>query len=160
MPDASIGAIYPPKEILLLNLGDNMKIFLGILLSLSYSFAFANPLTVVCNRPGITTENQFDLIGVVDIAEDGISLTASFEYTIRERGRDVEEESGLIDGHGTLKVIPAGSMMANDDVTQIQLVDKDAHVQYVSIVGGHNGALISQIRFSNGKLFRSKCSVK
>lgn len=137
-----------------------MKIIAAILLALSSSLVLANPLTVICHRPDITTENQFDLIGVVEIAEDGESISASFDYTIRERGRDVEEQSGLIDGHGSIKIIPAGSMMANEDVTHIQIVDKDAHVQYISIVGGHAGQLSSQIRFSDGKLFRSKCNVK
>lgn len=121
--------------------------------------AQANELTnIVCERPGIDTSNQFDLVGTIGLGEDLESVSGSFSITTRRQGRDSINTDMTVEGHGSYKVIAAGSM-GIDEVIHFQFVNKDEEVEYISIVGNHPGALSSQIRMSNGVTYRSKCEI-
>jgi hypothetical protein len=116
-------------------------------------------INIICESPGITTINQFELVGTVQVGEDAETASGSFSITTRRQGRDSETIETVTQGTGTVNRIEAGSM-AKEEVVHVQMVNKGEEVEYISIVGGHPGALSSQVRLSSGVTYRSKCNIE
>ncbi|MFT6633026.1 MAG: hypothetical protein ACJAS4_002995 [Bacteriovoracaceae bacterium] len=140
--------------------GKKMKIITFTLCLFSIMSAHSSEnINIICDRPDITTVNQFDLVGTVQVGEDENSVSGSFSITTRRQGRDIQEVETTVQGVGSIKTFEPGTM-AKDEVVHIQIVDKGADVEYISIVGGHPDSLSSQVRMGNGVTYRSKCEVK
>lgn len=126
------------------------------LISLS---AFSANLNIICERPGIDTSNQFDLVGVIVQDSDDTYISGVFSITTRKQGNDSVESQGVIETSGTIKTYAEGAMGV-EEVVHVQYVNKGANLEYISIVGNHPGPLSSSIRFNDGTTFKSQCIVK
>lgn len=121
--------------------------------------SFAGELNIVCERAGIDEVNQFDLVGIVNQNTDYTFINGVFSISMRAQGRDQAEVQATLQTEGAVKVFEAGEMAVNK-IIHIQHVEKDADIEYISIVGNHPGQLSSTLRLSSGQTFKSKCSVK
>ncbi len=137
-----------------------MKFLLAalFLINLTHSYS-AETVTIICDRPGVNTSNQFDLIGTAQIAEDGVSTSAVVQINTRKQGRDSDEQMHVAEMFGKLKTFAPGAM-GMEEVVHLQYIDKGAEVEYLSIVGNHPGVFSSQVRMNNGVTYKSKCYVK
>lgn len=132
-----------------------------IILSLLFmQGAMADDLILVeCTRPGITTQNQFDLAAAVITSGEKIKI-ATMMINTRDRGPDKEDISlDVEDITGTVKLYPAGTL-GKDDITQLEFVLKDKEVAYINLVLGHPRPMSSQIRLANGMTYLAQCSQK
>ena len=137
-----------------------MKFITFTLCLFSALSVFANEnINIVCDRPGMTTVNQFDLVGTVQVGEDMESVSGAFTLTTRRQGRNSQEVETTVQAHGSAKVISEGSM-GIEEIVHLQFVNKDEEVAYISIVGNHPNELSSQVRMGNGVTYKSKCYVK
>ena len=133
---------------------------MAMFLFLSAGNLFAKGLYAVsCESPGITTENQFELNGTLTIDDEG-NADGVFSYSLRARGNESEIIDGTVERSGTTNQYSAGTMNNNLDVLHVQLVDQEDDLVYISIVANHPDVLSSRLRFKNGLVYKSKCSIE
>lgn len=140
-------------------------LMLTVLFSAISSMSYAKTVNITCEKAGLETSNEFDLVGVAtltDVDENNIGSfhNASYSITLRKAGFDSSEYSLNVDVDGSLKVYPLGTLMADKEVIQLQSVTKGEEVEYISLVANMGDTLASQIRMKDGIVYRAKCSIK
>ena len=131
-----------------------MKKILSTLLVLTN--IYAQQMTIECEMPGLTTENQFALYG--NVVVDGDEFEANFQVFTRARGNESEVVEFGLQRSGKVITYPAGDITINE-ITQLQSVEKEGFVQFVNLVGNFPGLLSSTIRFQSGYTYRSMCTI-
>ena len=133
---------------------DHMKKLL--LATLFITNIFAQNILIKCEMPGITTENQFSLLGELYI--EGQNFDANLQISLRDRGPESEVNELDLQRTGKIYKYPAGQI-AKKEIVLIQSVDKEDLFQFINLVGNHPRPLSSIIRLKDGMTYRAKCSV-
>lgn len=135
------------------------NLILLCLLMLCSNVYAESELTIFCERPGINTSNQFDMVGMATLDDEGnFKTNGVFTVVLRRQGRDSNEISKLLEFNGFVKRYAAGSL-ALKEVIKLTYHQKDSEIEYVNILGNHPDALSSTIRTKDGVEYKSQCVI-
>lgn len=131
------------------------KALLISLLSLS-AIAQADVVTIKCQMAGLNYVDEFSLKGSVELSDNEFNA-GSFIVNFKNKGQDSESFAMDLDAQGVVRTFAAGTLGV-DEVIQLESSSKGSEIEHVNLLVGFPGALSSQIRFADGRVYKAKCT--